>query len=568
MPYNDLLNRIQQSGQSWSQYDLDTARNNLAFGNTIFSAKNDWAKAHAAGDQAGMAAANAAAENARRTYGSYLGGSEGSQYYGLGGPASYQSPYSVAQSDTLSKMQNYGSFTFDQEKPTYSNTYGGLLDDALKKMQNYGSFSYGSAPTYNNRYQEQIDSLLQQVQGYGPFSWSKETDPAYSAYAKQYRREGDRATANALAQAAAATGGQVSTAAMTAAGQAGDYYAGQLADKIPELYENAYQRYLSDYSLLTNKLGQTQQTEQYDYAKYLDQLGQFNTDRALSYDQWLQGYNMLSDQAGHLQNAGALDLQRYQTELDQYNNDRNFSYGQYVDDFNRLGAVLDAYRKQDDTGYNRYLDQVGYNTSQDQTAYERAMQAAQLQRQQQEQAAELARNQVDAMLSAGVRPSDSLVAGSGYQGEYVQALENYYRQQAAQAASSGRSGGGRSGGSGGGSSSSGGGKPNLTWSQTLKQIEAGNLTPAVLAAYEYYMGEAYRQEETAQSGTAQSSSRNTAAQTGGTTNRVASTKNGQQRIEVEGYGYVDFATLEDLVNQGKVVEKLDPKTGRYTYWRN
>lgn len=562
MPYNNLLDRIKQSGQSWSQYDLDTAKNNLAFGNAIFSAKNDWAKAHAAGDRAGMDAANAAAENARRTYGSYLGGSEGSRYYGLGGPASYQSPYSGVQSDTLSKMQNYGSFTFDQKKPAFSNTYGGLLDDALKKMQNYGSFSYGSAPTYNNRYQEQIDSLLQQVQGYGPFSWSKETDPAYSAYAKQYRREGDRATANALAQAAAATGGQVSTAAMTAAGQAGDYYAGQLADKIPELYENAYQRYLSDYSLLTNKLGQTQQTEQYDYAKYLDQLGQFNTDRALSYDQWLQGYNMLSDQAGHLQNAGALDLQRYQTELGQYNNDRNFAYGQWADDFNRLGAVLDAYRQQDDIGYNRHLDQVGYNTSQDQIAYEREMQAAQLQRQQQEQAAELARAQVDAMLSAGVRPSDSLVAGSGYQGEYVQTLEDYYRQQNAPKAS----GGGRS--SGGSSGSSGGGKPNLTWSQTRKEIEAGNLSPAVLAAYEYYMGEEYRQEEPGQSGTAQSSSRNTATQTGGTTNRVAPSKNGQQRIEVEGYGYVDFATLEDLVNQGKVVEKLDPKTGRYTYWRN
>ena len=99
MPYNNLLDRIKQSGQSWSQYDLDTAKNNLAFGNTIFSAKNDWAKAHAAGDRAGMDAANAAAENARRTYGSYLGGSEGSRYYGLGGPASYQNPYSGAQSE-------------------------------------------------------------------------------------------------------------------------------------------------------------------------------------------------------------------------------------------------------------------------------------------------------------------------------------------------------------------------------------------------------------------------------------------------------------------------------------
>lgn len=492
MPYNDLLKRIQASGQNWSKYDLDTARNNLAFGNAIYSAKDSWARAKAAGDQAGMSAANAAAESARRTYGSYLGGSQGRDYTGLGGPASFSSPAGSAISETLDRMKNYGDFSFSQERPTYQNTYGGLLDDTLNQMKNYGSFSYGPAPTYQSRYQQQLDELLGKVQGYGPFTWSKDTDPAYSAYAKQYRREGDRATANALAQAAAATGGQVSTAAMTAASQAGDYYAGQLADKIPELYENAYQRYLSDYSLLTNQLGQTQQAEQSEYAKYLDQLGQFNTDRALSYDQWLQGYNMLSDRAGHLQNAGALDLQRYQTELDQYNTDRNFAYGQYADGFDQLGSLLGAYQNQDLSLYSRYLDQVNYNTSQEQAAYDRAQAEAQLARQQQEQARSLYQQQVDAILQAGGSPSAGLISGSGYEGEYVQALENYYRQQAGsrQAAGTGRSSAKRSNDG----TRVNSGKPTLTWPQTLQQIEDGNLTAAVLDAYAYYMGEEYRQE--------------------------------------------------------------------------
>ena len=177
-------------------------------------------------------------------------------------------------------------------------------------------------PTYNNRYQETLDELLGQVQNYGPFTWSKEEDPAYSAYAKQYRREGQRATADAMAQAAALTGGQVSTAAATAASQAGDYYAGQLADVIPQLYENAYQRYLSDYSLLADQLGQVRQAEQLDYAKYLDELGQYNADRNLSYDQWLQGYNMLS-------------------------------------------GNLSAFQGQDQTEYGRLLDQIEYNMQQD-----------------------------------------------------------------------------------------------------------------------------------------------------------------------------------------------------------
>lgn len=344
MTYEELLDQIQGKGQSWSQWDLETARKNPAFGASMLTYKQDWAEAT---DQAGRTAANQAAEALRRQYGSYLGGSDGSKYYGLGGPGSYQSSYQ----DRISEI--------------------------LDEMDNYRDFDYGPAPTYNNRYQETLDELLGKVENYGPFSWSKEEDPAYSAYAKQYRREGQRATADAMAQAAALTGGQVSTAAATAASQAGDYYAGQLADVIPQLYENAYQRYLSDYSLLADQLGQVRQAEQLDYAKYLDELGQYNTDRNLSYDQWLQGYNMLT-------------------------------------------GNLSAFQGQDQTEYGRLLDQIEYNMQLD--ALDRELAAEQQ---------NLYQAQVDAILSAGGTPSDALVGPSGYSDEYVNALRAYYAAQAA-----------------------------------------------------------------------------------------------------------------------------------------
>ena len=345
MTYEELLDQIQGKGQSWSQWDLETARKNPSFGASMLTYKQDWAEAT---DQAGRTAANQAAEALRRQYGNYLGGSDGSKYYGLGvSPGSYQSSYQ----DRISEI--------------------------LDEMDNYQDFDYGPAPTYNNRYQETLDELLGKVENYGPFSWSKEEDPAYSAYAKQYRREGQRATADAIAQAAALTGGQVSTAASTAASQAGDYYAGQLADVIPQLYENAYQRYLSDYSLLADQLGQVRQAEQLDYAKYLDELGQYNTDRNLSYDQWLQGYNMLS-------------------------------------------GNLSAFQGQDQTEYGRLLDQMEYNMQMD--ALEREAAADQQ---------SLYQAQVDAILSAGGTPSDALVGSSGYSDEYVNALRAYYAAQAA-----------------------------------------------------------------------------------------------------------------------------------------
>jgi len=383
MTYEQLLQQISAAGQTgqWSPWDLETAQKNPAFGASMLSYKKDYASAL---DAAGKQKANQGAEALRRQYGSYLGGSDGSKYYGLGGPASYETKqYQGSEagsgiSDILDKMKNYGSFTYDQPKPEYTNRYQQMIGDLMGQVQDYGDFSYGPKPEYSNQYQQQIADLLGKVQGYGPFSWNKDTDPAYSAYAKQYRREGDRASANALAQAAAATGGQVSTAAMTAATQAGDYYAGQLADKIPELYENAYQRYLSDYQLLADQLGQVQNEEQRDYSKYLTDLGQYNTDRGQAYSEYLNKYNMLTDKLGQAQQAEQYDYAKYLDQLGQFNTDRNLAFNEFNSGFDRLGAVLGGLQGQDDREYNRFLqqDQTGYERWLDQINYSQNQDAA------------------------------------------------------------------------------------------------------------------------------------------------------------------------------------------------
>ncbi|MFU2433092.1 MAG: hypothetical protein ACM678_04450, partial [Clostridiales bacterium] len=249
-----------------------------------------------------------------------------------------------------------------------------------------------------------------------PFSWSKETDPQYGSYKKTYLREGERATANALAQASAASGGRPSSYAVNAATQAGDYYATKLSDVIPTLYQQAYERYLKDYQMKLSDLNAVNQQEQLDYAKYLDQLGQFNTDR-------------------------------------------NFDYNNYLGEYNRLQDYLGNLQGQDNTEYNRYLgvlDEIKEKQQQDQ---------------------ELSRSQVDAMLQAGASPSAGLVGKSGYESEYVKALENYYKQQAAQAAAktSGRSGGTtrRSGGTSGGGT-------NMSLTTAKAMAKAGQLTQEVV----------------------------------------------------------------------------------------
>ena len=375
--YDGFINAVSNAGLlgEFSQADLDTAKKYPEFGYSILGLKQD---IHKATTPEAKLLANEAANQLRSSYGGYTGGKYGADYISDG-----KIPNQI--DSVLDKINGFGSFTFDQERPTYENQYA-----------------------------KQQQALLDAIINRPDFSWSKEEDPQWSSYKKSYLREGDRATANALGQAAAASGGRPSTAAVTAATQAGDYYATQLNDIIPTLYQQAYDQYLDEYNMSLQDLNAVNTQEQLDYAKYLDQLGQFNTDR-------------------------------------------NFAFNQYLSDFDILQNQLASLQGQDSVDYNRWMDKVG------------------LYEQNQAEETDLARAQVDAILSAGGSPSANLVGASGYTNEYVQALQAaYQRQLAAQSGGGGSSSGSRSGGG-----SSGGSRMTLT---TAKQAaNAGVFSDDVLA---------------------------------------------------------------------------------------
>lgn len=164
----------------------------------------------------------------------------------------------------------------------------GILDAKIK----YGQAKTQADRNKYNQQAEQIRSLYggytggYDGSGYTPtlspndyvapekptFSYNVESDPVYQAYRKQYTREGDRATQDALGAAAAATGGIPSSYATAAATQAGDYYASQLTDKVPELYQQAYNRYV-------NELNQWNADRNFGYGQYVDELNQQTSNR-------------------------------------------------------------------------------------------------------------------------------------------------------------------------------------------------------------------------------------------------------------------------------------------------
>ena len=233
--------------------------------------------------------------------------------------------------DVLDQIGSFPDFSYDEEAPTYENKYEEEQDSVLDQIGNYEDFTYDKpAPTYQNPYEQLQQQLLDKILNRQDFTWSKDTDPVFGEYQKQYLREGERATANALAQAAAASGGQTSSYAATAAAQAGNYYASQLSDKIPELYDQAYQRYVNEYEMMANDLGLVNTQQQIGYQEYLDQLGQYNTDKAFAYQQHLDDYNKLLSYLDALNGQEQMDYQEYLDKLGQYNGDKEFAFQQYV----------------------------------------------------------------------------------------------------------------------------------------------------------------------------------------------------------------------------------------------
>ena len=490
--YDQFRKSAQDSGLlgEFSQADLQMARQNPDFGMSILKYKQDY---HNAATDEERALANRNAENLRSSWGSYTGGADGGSFtmdlmspghfqYGQAAPT-YENPYAGDVSSLWQQQQNYGDFSY-QDAPTYQDRYAGDIAGLWQQQQNYGDFSYQDAPTYQNRYDETIQDLIAGILQRPDFSYSPETDPLYQQYRKQYNREGQRAAEDALGAAAAASGGIPSSYAAAAAGQAGNYYAAQLADKIPELYQLAYNQYLNDYDMQLSDLGVVQGAEQSDYDKFLNTLSQYNADRNLAYDQWQTGYDRLSN---NLQTALGLqdaDFNRYLAALDQYNADRNLAYDQWQTGYDRLSNNLQTALGLQDTGYNQYLaalDQyntdrnfaygqfldelasqeaernqalenavlageygdyaylngLGVNTDNNPVDWERQQRLEQQndereqQRQEREaQAQALAQAQVDAILSAGGTPSAQLLEQSGYAQEYVDALRRYYQNQA------------------------------------------------------------------------------------------------------------------------------------------
>lgn len=266
--YNDFLKAANSSGvmDRFSQEDLTVAQRNPEYGISMVNLMKDIS---GAGTPEQQLLATETANQMRKNYG----------IYGSGGG--------------------------------YAGSFGSQINDLMNRLNNYGSFKYEN----QDKYQQLLDTVASQQS----FHYDESTDPTFSAYKKNYLREGDRAAANALAKASAASGGQASSYAVQAAQQANNYYAGQLADIIPTLQQNAYTQYLNDFS------------------QKMSQLNALEGERAQAQEDWMNQYNMLLDSLTNLQRQDETDYQRYLDAFEQNYRAEQDEYDRALKLYNLLG---------------------------------------------------------------------------------------------------------------------------------------------------------------------------------------------------------------------------------------
>lgn len=177
---------------------------------------------------------------------------------------------------------------------------GTLSDTAYERAMATLQEAEKNKPVYAGNYDEQINEIYDKIVNRDKFKYSAADDPVYKQYKDSYTQAGQQAMRDTIGQASALTGGYGSSYAQTAGQQTYDRYMTALADKIPELTDEAYDRYTAEGNNLRQQytmLGDMRDTE---YGRYRDELTDWERDRAYAADTENEAYARQQDAYGRL----------------------------------------------------------------------------------------------------------------------------------------------------------------------------------------------------------------------------------------------------------------------------
>ena len=298
-------------------------------------------------------------------------------------------PGSVQQ-QTLNQLQKSGTGTGSASTPAISGVYAaqqnptankqqaanpytglaGVSDNTAKQTGRYQQdYQAGDAVTkaqqaleaiqaqkpqgYTSKYADQLDAIMQKITNPEQFKYEFNGDNLFRSYADYYTQMGKQASADAMGQAAALTGGYGNTYAQNAGQQAYQQYLLGLYDKGLDLYDRAYQRYQDEQAGNLNQYNVLANADQTDYGRYRDEYGdwqnerdyytgRYDTESERDYSRWTGNRDYWTGLA-QVENADYRSEQERQEAIRQYN--ENMAYQKAQDDrqyaYNYAMAILE-----------------------------------------------------------------------------------------------------------------------------------------------------------------------------------------------------------------------------------
>ena len=180
-------------------------------------------------------------------------------------------------------------------------------DRVTNAWNSYNSSLQNMPGPFQDQWTNNIDATLNSVLNREPFSYDFNADPIYQQYKDQYTTLGEQAMLDTMGNAAALTGGYGNSYASTAGNQAYQGYLQQLNNVIPELTQQAYNRWLNDGEALRNDLALLMQMSDRDYGRHMDEVNTALTQQGMALDTYL--------------GLAGMDWDQYATNRDYYTNE-------------------------------------------------------------------------------------------------------------------------------------------------------------------------------------------------------------------------------------------------------
>lgn len=288
--------------------------------------------------------------------------------YGSFNTSSQTNSYLKDRDTAYDAVSNYGDFNAsDALKATEQNKI-----NAENAVNNYGDFSYGLQSSY--------DDIINKILNREKFSYDVNGDALYQQYKDQYVNMGKLASADAMGQAAAMTGGYGNSYAQSVGQQTYQGYLQQLTDKIPELYQLALNKYNSEGDELRNQYSVLSDDRTTKYGEWSDGYNRKVAERDYYgtdyYNKYNQEYGAYTDKYGRLKDQYSIAADAYNTGFNQDYTKWESALNQLIDQRDYTGKVASNLYNQE---YTSYSDQVAHDLALAQLAEEQRQFDANLQ---------------------------------------------------------------------------------------------------------------------------------------------------------------------------------------------